>query len=168
MMKKIISFVMLSSFVLSMAAVPAQGITTYDNSITNNTITTTPTPTPKIKKPVLTSTPKQLGCVSTAVEKRDNAIIAAWNTFSASAKTALETRRDALKAAWLLTDKTARRAAIKKAWIDFRASTKTARTTFNKARRDSWTQYKTDLRACRAQGAPTSDDYGTVGLEANM
>ncbi len=168
MMKKIISFLALTGFVFAAAAIPAMGITTYDNNIANDTAVITPTPTAKVKKPVLTPSPEKLACVSTAVEKRDNAIITAWDAFSASARNALLARRDALKAAWLLTDKTARRAAIKKAWTDFRAAAKTARVTLNKARRAAWKQYAVDLKACRAQGAPTSDDYGTEGLEANL
>lgn len=165
MMKKIIGILMLASFVLAAATAPALGITSYNNNSTNDTNGITPTPT---KKPAITPSPEKLACVSTAVEKRDNAIIAAWDTFSAGAKTALQTRRDALKAAWLLTDKKERKAAIKKAWTDFRSSAKTARVAFNKARRDAWKQYKTDLKACRAQGAPISDDYGSEGLEVNL
>lgn len=109
-----------------------------------------------------------LACVQTAVEKRDNAVISAFDAFSASAKTALEARRDALKAAWGITDKKQRRAAIKKAWNDFGFATKTARKTFNKARLVAWAQYAKDGKACKAQGSPTSDDYGTQGQEVNL
>lgn len=115
-----------------------------------------------------TPNPQGLACAQTAVEKRDNAIISAFDTFSASAKAALQSRKDALKAAWAITDRKARRAAIKKAWNDFTAAIKTARKTLNSARKAAWTQYAKDLKDCRSRGTVTTEDYGTQGLEANL
>lgn len=50
-------------------------------------------------------------CMRTAVEKRDNAVIAALNTFHASVKKDLETRRDTLRAAWDISAKNERKTA---------------------------------------------------------
>ncbi len=135
-------------------------------------ITPTPTPTPT-SAPTISPTPSPalgagLVCVQTAVEKRENAIIAAFDVFSTSSKTALQTRRDALKAAWALTEKKARKAAIKKVWNDFTVTTRNSRRALNKTRAAVWKQYKKELKACRAQGAPTSDDYGSEGQESNL
>lgn len=127
--------------------------------------TLTPTPTPNPNSTNLTT---GLACVQTAVGKRDDAIISAFSAFSTATSAALSARKTALVAAWGITDKKARRAAIKKAWNDFTAATKTARRTLNSARKTAWTQYAKDVRACRSQGASTSDDYGTQGHEANL
>lgn len=104
-----------------------------------------------------TATPTQpvtptvdLTCMQTAVEKRDNAVISAWDTLSASIKTALQTRRDALKAAWGISNLKERRTVIKQAWTDFAKTKKEAGKTFNQARKDAWKQFKTDAMACKA------------------
>lgn len=102
------------------------------------------TPTPP------TTTGVNLACMQTAVEKRDNAIISAWDALTASIKTALSVRRDALKAAWGISDKRERRDAIRKAWTDFKNTKKEASRAFNQARKDAWKQFKTDARACKA------------------
>lgn len=125
-------------------------------------VTPTPAPTPK------PSETTGLVCVQTALEKRENVIISAFDVFSASSKTALQARRDALKTAWSLTEKKARRAAIKKAWNDFTAVEKAARKTLNKARLTAWNQYRKDLKSCRSQEAPVSDDYGSEGHESSL
>lgn len=109
-----------------------------------------------------------LACMQTAVTKRDNAIISAFDAFSASAKTALTARRDALNAAWGIANRKERKAAIKKAWDDFKNATKTARRTLNQARETAWRQFKTDALACKNQGVPTSDDIGSKSYENNL
>ena len=93
-----------------------------------------------------------LACMQTAVEKRDNAMIAAQDAYSASWKTALQTRRDELKAAWGIQDKKQREEAIRAAWKKFRESRKTGRENFRTARKNAWNTFKTDSKACKAQG----------------
>lgn len=90
-----------------------------------------------------------LACMQASVEKRDNAMVAAFDAFSASARSAFIARRDALKAAWGITDRAQRRAALRNAWSAFRASRHAARGAFRTARHAAWTQFRTDARACR-------------------
>ena len=97
--------------------------------------------------------PVDLACMQTAVEKRDNAMIAALDAYHASWKAALQTRRDELKAAWGIQDKNQREDAIRAAWRKFRESKKSARDTFRTARKNAWKTFKTDARACRGQGS---------------
>lgn len=130
----------------------------------------TATPVPTVS-PVPTPTPDLtagLACISTAVGKRDDAISAAFTVFSGKISSLLSARKSALMAAWLLTDKKARRTAIKKAWNDFNTGAKSARRELNKARLAAWKTYKTDGKACRKLGAPTSDDYGSEGFESSL
>ncbi len=94
----------------------------------------------------LTST--QLSCVSTAIEVRENAIIAAHDAFSISIKNALTVRRDALKAAWNLSDKTARETARKSAWSAFKTSSQAAHNAMRTARVAAWTTFNASATVC--------------------
>lgn len=158
--KSIGTLFLMMSFLTSAATVSATE-TANSNSLGTDNVSS------KVKLAEVPSA-DALACVQTALDKRDNAIISAFDAFSATVKTALQTRRDALKTAWGLTDKRLRRLAIKKAWSDFGVATKTARRTLNKARLAAWVQYAKDGRVCKSQGAPTSDDYGTQGQESNL
>jgi len=99
-----------------------------------------------------------LPCMITAVDTRDSAIIAAWETFSGSVKTALQTRKDALKAAWAKTDKKERKEAIKTAWNNYKSAIKTARKALNEARKAAWKKFNSDRKICRGQGEDTSNE----------
>lgn len=103
-------------------------------------------------------------CMSSAVDKRDTALIAAFDTFSAAVKSAYTTRKDALKAAWLITDVTQRRAALKTAWEAFRKSQKAAREAFRKSKQAAWKQFKTDAKACKGNVS----DEGNVETTAEV
>jgi hypothetical protein len=115
-----------------------------------------------------TTTPSiiDLACMQTAVEKYDNAIIAAWDKRSADVKTALQTRRDALKSAWGIQDKKERRAAIKAAEKAYRTAIAQARKTFKSERQAAWKQFIIDRRACGPEAAV--DDATTYGLDASL
>lgn len=98
-------------------------------------------------------------CMSAAVEKRDNSIIASVDTYATSVKTALQTRRDALKAAWLLTEKDARESAIKAAHKAFQGTWKKAADGVRKARKEAWSVFKNDAKACKLPvGAESSGE----------
>ena len=101
------------------------------------------------------ATAADLLCMQTAVEKRENALIAAVDTNVAAWKASLATRRDELVAAWKLTDTKARREAVKNAWKKFRDARKTQRETLRKARKQAWDTFKTDARACKADTLET-------------
>lgn len=98
------------------------------------------------KKDVL---PLDPACMSSAVDKRDTAIIADLDTKNAALKTALETRRTALKAAWALTDADDRFQALKDAWKAYASSVKEAVRTFKTAKKDAWSQYHQDRLDCQ-------------------
>ena len=96
-----------------------------------------------------TITPKiDVACVKSAINKRENAIIAAVDTLAGALKSAYTARRDALKAAWDLTDVKARNAAIRAAGKAFMMADRTARKTANQARRSAWATFVTDRKAC--------------------
>ncbi len=113
-----------------------------------------------LSQPVLPKEGKQLdpACVKTAVEKRENAIQAAWDTFSTSIKSALQIRKTELLAAWDITDKAQRRATIQAAWEKFRESRIAARKALDQARTTAWQQFRKDRAACGS--GPTNENPG--------
>lgn len=108
-------------------------------------------------------TPKtvDLACMKTAVEKRDNAVIAALDIFHAGVKQSLTTRRDALKAAWDKSGKNERKAAIRAAWAAFDGTWKKARSGMEAAKKSAWNAYRTEANACRGRGEDTRAREGT-------
>jgi len=110
-----------------------------------------------------------LACMQTAVEKRDNAIIAALDKHTANVKTALTTRRDALKAALGITDLVQRRLAIKAAWDAFNGTWKKEARLLNDARRAAWRQFRLDAKTCRANGSSgISQDAAGEATDAKL
>lgn len=107
-----------------------------------------------------------LACMQTAVEKRDNAIMAALDTYSSGVKTALQTRRDALKAAWGITDKKQRRTALRAAWDAFQGTWKNATKALRGAKKDAWTQFNKDQRACYANAG--EEPASGQGVDAQL
>ena len=103
-------------------------------------------------------------CMQNAVEKRDTAIMAGVDAYSAAVKTALMTRKDALKAAWALTDKTQRNAALKTAWTAFEGTWKKASAAMKTARNGAWTAFKTDSKACKQTGAEATGEMTDMKL----
>lgn len=156
-MKKIISALLLTGMLVALAPVYAEdsyGAGNANSTSTNQAI--------NAKKPV-TFDPI---CVQNAIDKRDNAIIAATDVYSAAAKTALQTRRDALKAAWALADRKARHSALTAAWKAYRSSLSKARKDFNKARAAAWKQWGIDRKACKDT---PNDEFGTgAGVDATL
>jgi hypothetical protein len=92
-------------------------------------------------------------CMSSAVDKRDTAVIAAFDTFTASVKSALVKRKDDLKAAWALTDATARKTALRTAWQTFTKSHKGARDAYRKSKQAAWQQFRADAKTCRGNAS---------------
>lgn len=93
-----------------------------------------------------------LVCMQTAVEKKENAEIAATDTFNTGIKTAMTVRRDALKSAWGIEDRKIREEATKKAWKDFRRTMKTLQKVMNKAMRTAVRQFEDDSYDCGVEG----------------
>lgn len=107
-----------------------------------------------------------LPCMQAAVEKRDNAVIAAFDTYTAALKTALQTRRDALKAAWGITDRAARREGLKVAWLAFRDARRSAVQVFKRAKQQAWEQFRMDHKTCKGEGEGKGDEG--VGEDAQL
>ncbi len=107
-------------------------------------------------------TARDLACMQTAIEKRENAIIAGLENYTLAWKTSLQTRRDELRAAWGMTDKDARRNAVNAAWKKFRESRVTQRRAFKEARKNAWKQFRTDSKACKV----TNTETGGEALDA--
>lgn len=103
-------------------------------------------------------------CMSSAVDKRDTAIVTAFDAFAASTKTALTTRKDALKAAWALTDTAQRQTALKAAWKTFTTSHKSAREAFRTAKKAAHQQFRTDAKTCKGN---TSEE-GNVEMSSDI
>lgn len=89
-------------------------------------------------------------CAQTAVEARDTAIIAAFDTYSTSMKTALEARKVAVKDAWSKTTPSERVAARKTANQTYNTASKNASKALNTSRKSIWAKHKTDMKACGA------------------
>lgn len=107
-----------------------------------------------------------LACVGTAVEKRENAIITAFDTENSAIKVALIARKDALKAAWAITDQKARQTTIKKAWSDFAVVAKKAKTQLRKDREAAWKTFREDIKACKATNAVSEES--AKGIENSL
>lgn len=108
-----------------------------------------------------------LVCMKNAVEKRENAIIAAKEKAFASMDTAFKARRDALKAAWDKIDAKERREAMNTAWKAFRASHKEARTQLRTDDKAAWKTFKIDSKACKVDSSLTNSDNAGEKIDAS-
>lgn len=107
-----------------------------------------------------------VACMQTAVEKRDNALIAGVDAYHTSVRKALEVRRDALKAAWGVTDRKDRREALQAAWKTYKESRGAAAKALKSAKRAAWEQFKMDRKGC--SGAGYSEDRTGPGVDAQL
>jgi len=98
-----------------------------------------------------------IACMKTAVEKRENALLSAYDTYAGKIKTARETRKTDLLAAWSIQDPKERHAAIKAAWEKYHQSVLTARTEWNQSRKTIWIQFYQDAKNCKASAVETQD-----------
>lgn len=81
-------------------------------------------------------------CMSTAVEKRETALITAWSEFNNSVAEALADRKTDLMAAWTQTEVTKRSSALKTAWADWKTAKKSAHAEFKNDRKVAWETFK--------------------------
>ena len=89
-----------------------------------------------------------IACVKSAVEKRESAVIAAYDKKTAAIKTALTTRKTALKEAWDKTTIKERLVARLAAWKAFRAAKLGAQKVYVGEIKAVWRQFKTDRKSC--------------------
>lgn len=107
-------------------------------------------------------------CMTTAVDTRDTAIIAAWDAYTPAVRAILVARKNALKAAWLLTGRKARRVAIHVAWSDYKNALHSARRIFRTGKSDAWTKFRTDRLACQEQNGQSQSDSNGSGIDENL
>lgn len=112
----------------------------------------------------------QMTCISTAITKREAALIAGHDAYAAAIKTAYTNRSTALTAAWTKTDPKERRALVKAADRAFYDATKAARKSWNTARRTAWKTFETERKACAPQSgsAINASDTGSAKVDASL
>jgi len=98
-----------------------------------------------------------IACMKTAVEKRENALLSAYDVYAGKLKTARETRKTDLLAAWSIQDPKERQTAVKSAWDKFRQSVKTATIEWNQSKKTIWIQFAQDAKSCKASAVETQD-----------
>lgn len=115
-------------------------------------------------------TADQTVCIKTALTKREAALIAGHDTYSAGIKTAYQARSTALIAAWDKATTNERRTAVKAADRAFHDTTKTVRKTWNTARRTAWKTFETERKACvPKEGSQISaSDTGSAKVDASL
>ena len=115
-------------------------------------VVTSTIPRPSHSTTTVTTTPPvrdvDLVCMQKAVEKRETAIIAAFDKFAVAKKQTLEKRKIALLDAWKIVNRQERRTALRTAWQNYRKESQTAREAFHKTRREAWAQFKNERKAC--------------------
>jgi hypothetical protein len=120
-----------------------------------------PSKTPKVE----TSAVLNVACIQGAIVERDNAVISAVNAYHTAVVSALTTRRDAFSSAWALTDRTARKNALKTALETFRSARKSASETFHKAKESAWSEFAKDRKDC---GVGAQDGHGNAKLDSTI
>lgn len=112
----------------------------------------------------------QMTCISTAITKRETALIVGHDVYAAAVKTAYTNRSTALTTAWTNADPKERRTLVKTADRAFYDATKTARKTWNTARRATWKTFETDRKACVPQAGSTisASDTGSAKVDASL
>jgi len=113
-----------------------------------------------------TTTPKiDSACMKSAIDKRDTALISAFDTYQVSIKAALSTRQSALKAAWDITDKQARNKALKAAWQNYKTAVQAAKKVFKNAKQASWQQFSKDRKDCKIS---LQEDFTNSSIDGNL
>ena len=97
-------------------------------------------------------------CVSTATDTREDAILAAFNTFSSSMVSALTARGTSLTAANAMTDKDARKTARKSAWETFKQAKRDAEKKYKMDRKSAWDTFRKSVKdTCKAAEAASEE-----------
>lgn len=98
-----------------------------------------------------------IACMKIEVEKRENALLSAYDAYTSKLKTAREIRKTDLLAAWSIQDPKERHTAIKTVWETYRNNVKTATTEWNQSRKTTWTQFSQDAKNCKASAVETQN-----------
>lgn len=91
-----------------------------------------------------------INCMKPLVEKRENALLSAWESYAGEIKTARETRKSELLNAWSIEDPFLRHSAIKSAWNKWRLSVITAKNHWITERIKIWSNFRAEAQNCQA------------------
>ncbi len=95
-------------------------------------------------------------CMATAVATREASIKSAWTAFTGSVTSALDKRSTALVAAWNASPEGSKD-AIKKAWADWKNEKKAAHTKLRSDRKAAWDTFRTTTRSTCKVTAPKEE-----------
>lgn len=98
------------------------------------------------------ATSTQVTCMQNALEKRENTLISAHDTYSAAVKTALTNRLSGLKASWEISEKKARTEKRETTYKAFKTEIQFAHTTLRTAKNSAWKIFQTEAKACGVKG----------------
>lgn len=107
-----------------------------------------------------TLTTDQQTCMQNAVTKREDALIAGFDVWAASIKTARTTLKTDLVAAWGKSTIGEVKTARKNAWAKWKDSRKSATKTLSDVKKATWDAFKTDNKACKPPSAGKADNPG--------
>lgn len=89
------------------------------------------------------------GCIQTAVDARETAVLSSLTAYTNSIVAAFQTKKSGLHDAWSIGDASQRKASIKTVWTTFAQSKKGARKTYQTARQSAWENFKKSSKTCR-------------------
>ena len=124
-----------------------------------------PTDVPRGPKATPTPAVVNVACIQSAIVERDNSVIAAVDAYHTAVVSALTARRNAFSAAWAITDRMARKEALKEAIDDFRSARKAAGDSYRTAKENAWKEFAKDRKAC---GVGAQDGHGNSKLDAGI
>ena len=99
-----------------------------------------------------------LACMKNAVEKRENALKTARETYFNKVSQAYDQRKNDLSQAWSIENQKERQKKIKEGWNNFRKSVKSAWAEYRKAHNQIWKTFIQDRKNCSS--GPTGENPG--------
>jgi hypothetical protein len=178
-MKKLL-LIILTLLVVSLFVLAQESTTTPTSTPESTTtpqegenLTTTSTPTTSTTTPpatTSTTTPTNgkkgkpekkevdLTCMKNAVEKREEALKTARETYFNKISQAYDERKTALSNAWTIQNHKERQRKIHEAWNNFRKSVKSAWAEYRKAHNQIWKTFVQDRQNCKS--GPTGENPG--------
>jgi|GEM_PF-5413569 len=109
----------------------------------SSTATTTVTHSADKSRPAVNMT-----CIQTAIDKRDSAILDAFDLYHDEIVAVIKVRTVALTEAWSLSDRKARKEALKIAWYEYKTNHMKAVNTWRTTKRSAWNLFYSGRRLC--------------------
>ncbi len=98
------------------------------------------------------ATSTQITCMQNSLEKRENALISAHDTYGVAVKTALTNRLAGLKSSWTMIEKKDRVAKREATYKAFRTEMQAANTALRNVKNTAWKTFQADSKACGVKG----------------